>query len=289
MSLDETRQRAVMAQKGEITEYVIYEKLSRAIKNPHNKEILLHISQDELKHSDFWKEHTGNESKPNWVKVWTYYLISRIFGLTFGVKLMENGEKQAQIKYRDVAGSIPAASDIAEEEDQHENQLIQMINEERLNYIGSIVMGLNDALIELSGTLAGLSFALQNSRLVAMAGLITGIAASLSMGSTGYLTSKSEEGGKAPLKSALYTGITYIVTVLLLIFPYLIFTNVLIALAIMILNVIVVIIVFNFYISVAKDLSFWRRFSEMATVSLGIAAISFGIGVLVRNILGINL
>lgn len=277
-----------IAQKNEITENIIYQKLSRATKDSHNKEVLLSISNDELKHYNFWKQYTKHEEKPNRRKVWFYYIISRILGITFGIKLMETGEGQAGITYRDIAKDIPGAMDIASEEGEHENELIQMINEERLNYLGSIILGLNDALVELSGTLAGLTLALQNSRLIAMAGLITGIAASLSMGSTAYLASKSEEGNKSPLKSALYTGITYVFTVLFLILPYLVLTNVFIALAIMIINAIIVIIVFNFYISVAKGLSFWRRFSEMALVSLGIAAISFGIGFLVRVLLGIK-
>lgn len=288
MLAEEMREKVAAAQKGEITEHIIYKKLSQAIKDSHNKEILLRISKDELRHYNFWKQFANHEEKPNWIRVWIYYFISRILGLTFGIKLMEKGEGQAQIMYQDIGKVLPTALDFAKEEDEHEDELIKMINEERLNYIGSIILGLNDALVELSGALAGFTLALQNSRLVAMAGLITGIAASLSMGSTGYLASKSEGSGKAPLKSALYTGITYIFTVLFLTFPYLLLSNVVIALVIMIFNVIVIIMIFNFYISVAKGLSFWKRFSEMALLSLGIAAVSFGIGFLVRELLGVE-
>jgi VIT1/CCC1 family predicted Fe2+/Mn2+ transporter len=142
--------------------------------------------------------------------------------------------------------------------------------------------------VELTGALAGFTLALQDSRLIAMAGMITGIAASLSMGASEYLASKSEESVKKPLKSALYTGIAYIITVLFLVFPYLLFTNIYISLGIMIFDAIIVIIVFNFYISVAKDLSFWKRFSEMAILSLGVAAVSFAIGLLVRHFLGVE-
>jgi VIT1/CCC1 family predicted Fe2+/Mn2+ transporter len=202
---------------------------------------------------------------------------------------MERGEGQAQIVYRDMARVVPMAMEIAREEDKHEEELIWMIEEERLSYVGSIILGLNDALVELSGSLAGFTLALQDSHLVAMVGLITGIAASLSMGSTSYLTNKSERNGRSPLKSALYTGIAYIFTVLFLVFPYLIFTNVLIALAVMILDAIIIIMAFNFYISVAQDLPFWKRFSEMALLSLGISAISFGIGILMRAFFGIDI
>jgi len=289
MLVEEVRKKVAAIQKGEITEHLIYEKLSRAIKDSHNKEVLSHISQDELRHYNLWKQFTNQEEKPNWMRVLVYYIISRMLGLTFGIKLMERGEGRAQIMYWDIGQILPEALDISKEEDEHEYELIKMINEERLNYIGSIILGLNDALVELSGALAGFTLALQNSRLVAMAGLITGIAASLSMGSTGYLASKSEGSGKAPLKSAMYTGITYIFTVLFLTFPYLLLTNVVIALAVMIFNAVIIIMVFNFYISVAEDLPFWKRFSEMALLSLGIAAVSFGIGFLVRGLLGVDI
>lgn len=88
-----------------------------------------------------------------------------------------------------------------------------------------MVLGLNDALVELTGVLAGLTLALQNTRLVAMTGFITGIAASLSMSASEYLSAKSEEGPQDPLKASIYTGSAYVLTVLFLIFPYLLFTN----------------------------------------------------------------
>jgi VIT1/CCC1 family predicted Fe2+/Mn2+ transporter len=288
MLSEEISKNLLAAQKNEITEHIIYKKLSEATKDSHNKEILLSISQDELRHYNFWKQFTSCEVKPNWIMVWAFYLISRIFGLSFGLKLMEHGEAKAQVTYHDISDNVFQALAIAEEEDKHEDELIKMINEERLNYIGSIILGLNDALVELSGALAGFTLALQNSRLVAMVGLITGIAAALSMGSTGYLASKSEGGDKVPLKSALYTGITYLFTVLFLIFPYLILTNVVIALAVMIFIAVIIILVFNFYMSVAKNLPFWKRFSEMTLLSLGIAAVSFGIGFLIRELLGVE-
>ena len=45
---------------------------------------------------------------------------------------------------------------------------------------------------------------------------------------------------------------------------------------------------FTFYISVAKDIPFRERFLEMAIISLGIAAVTFGIGFLIRTFLGLE-
>ena len=64
--------------------------------------------------------------------------------------------------------------------------------------------------------------------------------------------------------------------------------NLYLALSLTLINAIVVIFIFTFYISVAKDFQFKRRFWEMALISLGVAAVSFGIGVLVRIFIGVE-
>lgn len=278
----------VAAQMNEITEYHIYSRLAKKIKSRENSRILMKIAEDERKHHDFWKEYTKREAKPRKWKIFTFFWVSRIFGLTFGIKLMERGEEQAQINYEKITRAIPEASHIVEEEDAHEKELISLIEEERLNYVGSIVLGLNDALVELTGALAGLTFALQNTRLIALAGLITGVAASFSMAASEYLSTKSEGEGEKALKSALYTGIAYITTVLLLILPYLLLTNYLLCLLLTLTAALLIILFFNFYISIAKDYSFKKRFFEMAGLSLGVAVFTFGIGYLIRILLGIE-
>ena len=70
---------------------------------------------------------------------------------------MEKGEEEAQVTYKKIAHEVPEAKSIIKDEDEHEAKLIALINEERLKYIGSIVLGLNDALVELTGVLAGLT------------------------------------------------------------------------------------------------------------------------------------
>jgi VIT1/CCC1 family predicted Fe2+/Mn2+ transporter len=211
-----------------------------------------------------------------------------VLGITFGIKMMENGEEQAQINYSKIIEAIPEGKRIYDEEEEHEDELIKMIEEERLSYMGSVVLGLNDALVELTGALAGLTLALQNTALIAVAGLITGIAASMSMAASEYLSQKSEGQGSKAVKSAIYTGIAYIFTVIILILPYLVLTNVFIALAFTLLFAAAIIAGFNFYISVAQDLKFGSRFWEMTILSFTIAALSFGIGYVIRAIFGVE-
>ncbi|NMC54269.1 MAG: rubrerythrin family protein, partial [Chloroflexi bacterium] len=178
---------------------------------------------------------------------------------------------------------------VMEEEEVHEEELMDMLDEESLKYAGSVVLGLNDALVELTGALAGFSFAFQKTNLIALAGLITGISASFSMAASEYLSQKSEEGDQDPVKSAIYTGVAYIFTVLILVLPYFLFQNYLVSLAFTVFNALVIIAVFNYYISVAKGYSFKRRFTEMAVISVGVAAFSFLVGVIVRNVTGIEI
>jgi len=276
------------AQKNEITEHFIYLKLAKTIKDPHNQEVLEAIANDELKHYHYWEGLTEASVKPSQYKIKKYFLIAKILGLTFGIKLMENGEKQAQVNYERILQFLPDARFIKEDEEKHEKHLINLIDEERLIYMGSVVLGLNDALVELTGALAGYTLAFQNARLIAMAGLITGIAASFSMAASEYISTKTEETAKNPLKASVYTGIAYVLAVFLLILPFLVFGQPLVSLLITILIAILIIYLFNFYISVAKEISFKKRFLEMALISLGVAALSFGIGFLVSRIFNIQ-
>ena len=209
----EVRKKVVLFQQTEITEYHIYKRLAKRIRSEENAKILDQIAEDELRHYNGWKQYTNEDIKPRWFFVWFYYLVSLVFGFTFGVKLMEMGEEKAQVNYEAVSKVIPEAKQYHDEEDIHEHKLLDMLDEERLQYAGSVVLGLNDALVELTGALAGLTLALQNGKLIALSGLITGIAASLSMAASEYLSTRSEETKKEPVRAAIYTGIDYMVTV----------------------------------------------------------------------------
>ena len=212
-------------QRIEITEHNIYKRLAGSIKDLENSKILYQIADDELRHSEDWKKYSQREIKPNMWQVWKYYLISRIFGFTFGIKLMERGEEKAQENYAQLKGKIPDIDKWIHDEEVHEQKILAMLDEERLRYAGSVVLGLNDALVELTGALAGLTLALQNVKLIALSGLITGIAASLSMAASEYLSTRSEKTDKHPVRAAIYTGIAYIITVTLLVLPYLLIQN----------------------------------------------------------------
>lgn len=279
------------AQKNEQSEYEIYTKLSQLTKDADNKKLFARIASDEKRHYKFWKTYTRQTVKPDAFMIFLFILIARVFGVTFATKLMEKGEENAQDLYTKIKLEVPEAKKIITEEEDHEEKLLKLIHEERMSYVGSIVLGLNDALVELTGALAGLTLALQNGQLVAVAGLITGVAASLSMAASEYLSVKSEieQNDKNPLTSAIYTGFTYLFTVTILILPYFLLPHLYAALGLSIIFALLIILLFTFYISIAQDVPFWRRFLEMAGLSLGVAALTFIIGLVVRNVLHIDI
>jgi len=275
-------------QANEITEYEIYKNLAENTKSKKNSKILRQIAEDELRHYKEWKNITGKDIAPDRGKIWLYVTMAKLFGLTFTLKLMEKGEDSAQTNYSQLKGKVKAIERIAKDEGKHEQLLLELLDEERLQYVGSIVLGLNDALVELTGSLAGLTLALGNSRLIALTGVIIGVAAAMSMAASEFLSTKAEESGKHPLKSSVYTGIAYIFTVWALVLPYLILKNPLLSLTCMLIIGILIIAFFNYYLSVALDKPFRRSFFEMVFVSLGVAGISFGIGYFVRTFLGVE-
>jgi VIT1/CCC1 family predicted Fe2+/Mn2+ transporter len=280
------------AQRNEISEYHTYKWLASRIRNDRNRKVLDRIAKEELGHYEVLRRLTKTDVQPQKLRVLRYQMIARVFGLTFGLRLMERGEEIAEKLYRNLEGEFPELGALFKDEHRHEAEILGLIEEERIEYAGSIVLGLNDALMELTGALAGLTLALQNGQIIAMTGFIIGVAASMSMAASEFLSSREEADkntSKSPLKSAVYTGIAYIVTVLVLISPYLLLSNVYASAVVMMVLSILIILSYNFYITTAKGLRLWRRFGEMAAISLGVACISFFIGMIARMLFGVEL
>lgn len=276
-------------QQGEIDGYHIYKRLAKIEKDEENAMILSKIADEELKHYAIFKEFTNEDVKFNKFRVSLFVFLARILGLTFVLKMMEKLETSLD-EYRKVEEEVPEIRQIILDEEKHELELVNMISEERLKYMGSVVLGLNDALVELTGALAGFTLSVQNSKTIALLGLITGISASFSMAASEYLSTKTEDDSEVDAKKAsVYTGIAYVFTVIFLIMPYLIINNYLLSLAVTILIAITIIAIFNFYISVTRDEKFSNRFIEMAVISILVAAISFGIGYIVRTYFGLEI
>lgn len=275
-------------QRNEITESIVYDQLASIEKDESNRKTLRLISAEERSHYTILRKYTNKDIKPDKKRIAKFYWLARIFGITFAIKLMESNEDNAHHDYSKYT-DYPDLQRLSHEEEVHEKKLIGLINEERLEYMGSVVLGLNDALVEFTGALAGFTLALSDSKLIALTGSITGIAAALSMASSEYLSTKSEGGdNKHPIKAAIYTGIAYIITVIALVTPFILISNVLIALGVMLTMALLIIALFNYYYSVARGESFRKRFTEMAILSFSVAGISFLIGYALKEFAGID-
>lgn len=290
---DDTRAKLLSLQRMEATEAEVYRRLAKMQPDPVNQSILNGIALEEERHEAVIAKMTGKQVKADASKVRRQIILAKLFGFTFSVKMMEATEQDAAAEYRELG-----LYEIAEEEEAHEQNMISMLDEERLRYSGSVVLGLSDALVELTGALAGLTFALQNLQLVALAGLVTGIAAAFSMGASEYLSSRTEKKAESAVKAAFFTWLSYLVTVFLLVGPYLVIQadspdfhglepHVQALLCTFAIGLLIV-AVFNFYVSVVEEVSFKSRFFEMAGILAVVSLISYVIGIALRGMLGIE-
>lgn len=290
------KKQLIKIQKSELIGAQVYKKL--ALIDKVNQEVFTRIANDEMEHYNYFMNESGaHNMKLNLfdkIYIQITILSAIILGTTFTVKQLERSEAKQQKAFLEIAKYYPKVKEYIIQEEIHEQELLDLVDEDKLKYMSSIVLGLNDALVELTGALAGFSISIQNSRMIGLLGLITGISAAFSMASSEYLSTKSEQDDTgeyevSALKASAYTGIAYIFTVFILVAPFFFTTNYMLALAITIVLAVVIIFKFNYYISVAKDLQFKKRFIQMAVVSLGVAFISFMIGYVVKTFLGFEL
>lgn len=290
MTDEKNLKKALKQQQNEINDYTIYKALALFQKDEKNKKIFEKIAKDEKSHYDFWVKITNKQLHPQNLIVWWYIFLVKIFGTSFALKSLERRENGAEEFYKELFEIYPESKKIYEQETQHELELIDMLNDKKLLYAGAIVLGMNDALVELTGTLSGLAFAFDKSLTVGLTGLIMGIAASLSMAGSAYFEAKENPSEEInPLIYSLYTGVSYILTTAILVIPFFIFDLIIESLILMFICAFLAIISYNFYISVAKNLSFTKRVLQMSAITFGVALISFGIGYLVKYYFGIEI
>lgn len=273
----------------EATDEHLYRALARHVSQEHNKKILENIAEDEKAHKEIWGNYFARPPKIKRFKVCFMGVLSRIFGLVFVINLMEKGEADAVRQYKELGESVPVALKVLEDESRHEAKLVAMIEEEKLSYISSMVLGLNDALVELTGALAGFTLALNDNTMIGLAGFITGVAATLSMAASEYLARKADPGEKHPMKAAGYTGVAYLFTVVFLLVPYALCPTPLTALGLCLFNATLIILGFTYFVSIVRKTSFLRGFREMMTISASVALIAFLIGWAARTWLNLDL
>jgi len=273
-------------QRNEITEHLLYGILAdRAPGN--NGRVLRRISEDELKHYAYFKKITGREIAPDGWRILFFRVVSFIFGLTFTLKMMENGESKAEHNYEEVEAHVPGIQRIIREERRHEADLIDQIEEEALRHLGSMVLAINNSIQEITGIVVGLTFALANALLVGKTALISGIAATLAMVASEYLSQKAESAdASAPRKAAMYTGAIYLFVVAVVVTPFFVFSHHYAALGAAIGAVVFIVAVFTFFMSVVKSLDYKKALVEVSLITAGVVALSLAAGMGMRMVFG---
>jgi VIT1/CCC1 family predicted Fe2+/Mn2+ transporter len=276
----------------ELFDSVLYAEMARRERNPRNRKVLEEMSREEQWHYLFWSRLGGRvELGPrDRVRLRAALLMSRVFGKVFTVKLLEMHEEGVVREYEEVLATANLAPEdrellrrIIEDEREHEGYMAGQIDEVSVRYLGSLALGMSDAIIELSGVHAGFLGYTSSSLQTGIAGLIVGVSASMSMAAAAYVQAK-QEVGKRPGLSALLTGLMYMVTVLALTAPFLANLPIYTALAASVAVALVVLAVFTFYSSVIRSAPFLREFLETTLVVFLVVAAGYAFGEFVRSL-----
>ncbi|WP_238537594.1 VIT1/CCC1 transporter family protein [Sporolactobacillus vineae] len=259
------------------------------LKIEHNRQTYQRIADTEQQLGSVLFSEEATEKRGRKFKF--YVFLSNLLGFTFVTQLMMKAKERRIEHYLAASAQIPeGAGEQAAALLQQERELIASLKERRLDFVGAIILGMNDALVEITGSVAGFTLSMSNTKIIAVAGLITGVAASLSMAASEFMAERSEGNMKKATTAAIYTGASYLLTVILLVLPFFALpaTEYMLALLFTVLIAVFVIFIFSFYMAVAKEISFRQRFWEMVIVSLGVAALTFFIGFIVKNYIGIS-
>ncbi|MDE6250422.1 MAG: VIT1/CCC1 transporter family protein [Alphaproteobacteria bacterium] len=159
---------------------------------------------------------------------------------------------------------------------------------QKYKYTSALVLGMHDALVEISGTIAGLTFAFTDRKVIIMTGAIAAVAASLSMAAANFQAQRSENNPNA-FRAALYTGIMYVTTSVILILPFAVIPNRFWALGMMAIMAVLIIFGFNCSIGILTRRPFVPRFLEMLGIYIGVSIASFAIGTAAKYFMGITI
>jgi VIT1/CCC1 family predicted Fe2+/Mn2+ transporter len=268
----------------EFSDFTLYERLSRTVSpdSPFNG-VLKELSATERKHYEFWKRYVPDE-KPRLAKLKLYWILflRRFFGLTFATRYLDRHEANVVKEYHGLAQLIPdddrhAYDEMVEDEIEHEKAFAKKVESSAVRYISFVVLGLADALVEISGIHAGWLGLFQKTEIAGLAGVIAGGAASLAMASAAFAQAKQGFTGSARL-SAIYTGISYFVTAIILATPYFLTPNMILALGTSLTLAVTILAITTWYSIVIQQKPFMKDFVEILTILFATTIVVFVLG-----------
>ena len=271
----------------EWSDYTLYDRLSRTV-DSHSPfaQVLKHLSATERGHYEFWKKYVPND-EPRLAKLKLYWILflRRFLGLTFATRYLDRHEENVVKEYKGLAGLIPdsdraAFNAMVADEMEHEKAFAMKVESSAIRYISFVVLGLADALVEISGIHAGWLGLFEKTEIAGLAGVIAGGAASLAMASAAFAQAKQGFQGSARL-SAIYTGVSYFVTAIILATPYFLTSNMILALATSLTLAVIILAVTTWYSVVIQEKHFLRDFVEILGILFATTILVFGLGAIV--------
>jgi vacuolar iron transporter family protein len=278
----------------ELTDYNVYLTLSRREKNPKFKEALMGLGETEKGHYEFWRKYAPNaQVRAIRLRVSFVHLLRVLLGLTFTLKFLERHESVVVRRYKQVEHYIPAEDrarfdQMVADEEHHETYLMGGIEEGRVKYMAFIILGLADAVVEVAAIHAGSLGIYRRTEIAGLAGIVAGMAASIAMASAAYAQAQQGFSGSAK-RSAIYTGISYLITAILLAFPYFLTQNQYTALGSSLAIGMALVAFITYYDTIISTRVFKRQFLELGGIILGATAALYVIGVIIGNLLGIRI
>jgi VIT1/CCC1 family predicted Fe2+/Mn2+ transporter len=275
----------------EFSDYTLYDRLSKTVdeRSPYAG-ALRQLSATEHRHYEFWRKYVPEE-KPKVATAklyWTLFL-RRVLGLTFATKYLDRHESKVVKEYQNMATHIPDSDrkdfdEMVADEKEHEKEFAKMVESRAVQYISFIILGLADALVEVSGIHAGSLGLYNRTEIAGLAGVVAGGAASIAMASAAFAQAKQGFPG-SPRIAAIYTGVSYFVCAVFLATPYFLTGSMVFALGSSLAVAVVLLAITTYYSIVISDKTFARDFLEILGILLLATVALFAFGYFVGSLL----
>jgi len=289
-SVDSSLQKvARVRMSDEWCDYTLYDRLSKTVEpeSPFS-EVLKKLSATEKGHFEFWRKYVPDE-QPKLAKLKMYWILflRRFFGLTFATRYLDRHEEKVVSEYQGLSSLIPesdkeAFEAMVEDERDHEKAFAMKAESSAVRYISFVVLGLADALVEISGIHAGWLGLFEKTEIAGLAGIIAGGAASLAMASAAFAQAKQGFQGSARL-SAIYTGVSYFITAIILATPYFLTGNMILALSSSLTLAVIILAITTWYSVVIQEKHFLKDFVEILAILFATTILVFGLGIIVST------
>jgi VIT1/CCC1 family predicted Fe2+/Mn2+ transporter len=226
-------------------------------------------------------------------RVYGIRLLEAILGATFAIKFLQRHEKSTVKRYRSIERLIPESDResfgrMLKEEEEHEARLAEQTEGTVLRYMSFVVLGLADAIVEISGIHAGSLGIYNSTELTGLAGIVAGAAASISMASAAFAQAKQGFQGSAKVSAAI-TGASYFSNAVCLAAPYFLTSDAAYAMVASLGIAVLVLVFTSYYNSIISGAHFLRDFAELAGTMFAATVVLLVLGVVIRTHFGISI